>query len=98
MPHPHGDLRRWRLLKPGGNLGRWQCWRCDPPPTGPRVDALNLVRGEPRILLDLPAASLDENLFTHEMAAFGARIAINLRPLPCRCRVCAPRTSGRAAA
>jgi hypothetical protein len=98
MAHPYGDLRRWRLLEPGGNVGCWQCWRCSPPPRSARVDILGVARGEPRTLLDLPAESLNEQLFTHELAEFGARLAINLRPLPCRCRASTPRAGQRSAA
>src|SRR3954467_4171036 len=93
-----GSQRRWRRVDDPDHISCWACWRCEPPPPGVRrVEAFNLVRGEPRVLLDLPAAALNEQLFTHELAEFGAPIAIDLRPLPCRCRVCAPRVSGRAA-
>src|SRR3954452_6797596 len=97
-----GGEFRWRLLEPGGNVGCWTCWRCSPPQPnealgrpGARVDILGLVKGRPRTLLDLPAESLNEQLFTHELAEFGAPIALDLKPLPCRCRVCSPRASAQ---
>src|SRR4051794_9410841 len=92
------STRRWRLLHPGGEVACWVCWRCSPPPPGSRVDILNLVQGEPRTLLARPAESLNEQLFTHDIAEHGAPMALELRSLPCRCRVCSPRAGQRDAA
>src|SRR5947209_1441120 len=94
-----GSRRRWRLLSPDGNVGCWRCLRCaDRPPAGARVDIANAIRGEARALFAVPAVLLTDEMFALDLARHGAPLAMDAKPLPCRCRVCSPRAGQRSAA
>src|SRR3954451_13693537 len=87
-------LRRWRSVSDPNHITCWACWNCTPPPPGRMVDILALVRAEPRTLLAISSEAVDEHCF-RDLAEFGAPIALELKPLPCRCRVCSPRASAQ---
>jgi hypothetical protein len=86
-----GSRRRWRPLHTRTGIGCWRCFPCTPPEAALQVvDIAGWVHSEPRLSLGL-ITPLTTREFVISLADYGIPVAMEWKPLPCRCRQCGSR-------